>query len=114
RLERHEWEPVAYTPAQLCAFLARVSRNGVLDQLHLRRRETQAWWDDSDADEVTAVRAELVDPTDVSREVEASESAEKIVGCFESMTPRARLVWLLRVFYELSSEEVAAHPELRT
>jgi RNA polymerase sigma factor (sigma-70 family) len=102
RLERHEWEPMKYTPAQLCAFIATVARNGVVDQLNLRRRETQAWWD------------EPVAPADAARNVEADETAGAIVECFERMTPRARLVWLLRVFYELSAEETAAHPDLDT
>jgi hypothetical protein len=82
--------------------------------LHLRRRETPAWWDDPQHDQPEAARAEPADRADVARDVEAGDTAGTIAECFERMTPRARLVWLLRVFCELSSEEVAAHPDLNT
>jgi hypothetical protein len=86
----------------------------VLDHVGLKGRETQAGWDEMRSDEQAPPIAEPLDPGDASRDAEAAESAGAIAECLAQMTPRARFVWLLRVFYDMSSEEVARHPDLRT
>lgn len=108
RLDRQSWDPSASSPAQLCAFLASVARNGVVDLLRTRIREVPAGVPaESAPDEGEAHTVHLA-----TLPAEPAEHARAIAECWRLLTPRARLVWFLRIFYELSSAQIARHLEV--
>ena len=108
RLDNDQWNPAASSPAQLCSFLATVARNGVVDALRTTRREV-ASGHDLEARETRAVGAAVQEDA-----IGGDEFARALVACASSLTSRSRRAWLLRVFYDFSSAEIARHPEVTT
>jgi DNA-directed RNA polymerase specialized sigma24 family protein len=50
------------------------------------------------------------DPPDVL--VERREFAQALRECARRLQPRSRLIWFFRVFYGMSSKQIAVHPEI--
>ena len=48
--------------------------------------------------------------TDAS--AESREYAAALRECAESVEPKSRRIWFYRVFYEMPSKEIAAHPKV--
>ena len=114
RLDARTWAPWADTTAEVCSFLAVVARNGVVDFLRERRREVPhaVRWesgDDAAADPMD-VRPPASAPRDRAVPGEGAEYAKAILDCLSGVAAKARLVWFLRAFYELSSAQAARHP----
>jgi len=93
-------------------FMAQVSRNAIIDVL---RRERLRRGDLSDPEaEVegaigAATRSSGAAP---SSGVEIDEMARALESCLEKLAPRARLIWIFRTFFEMSSREIASHPDV--
>jgi RNA polymerase sigma factor (sigma-70 family) len=102
RLDSREWDPTTRSAEQLCGFLATVARNGVVDFHRRRRREVPV-------DEGTAA---IEDRPQASPEMlaQAAAYARAILDCARGLTDRSRRAWLLRVLYELESEDIARDP----
>jgi DNA-directed RNA polymerase specialized sigma24 family protein len=83
-----------------------MSRNGVIDSSRKKGRELPLL---TNEDGSLAAEHEPAAAADPESGVLGPEYARAILGCFSDLTPRARLVWFLRVFYELSSREIARH-----
>lgn len=111
RLDRQAWDTKASTPAQLCAFLASVARNGIVDHWRTRNREVQVSESPRSGDDPIEQAGALL-PVFDGVPVYAGEQAQAIAECSRRLSPRARWVWFLRVFYELSSVDIARHPEV--
>ena len=112
RLDARTWAPWADSAAEVCSFLAVVARNGVVDLLRERRREVPhaVRWESADD-------ADLMDLTPLPSTFrtcavpgEGAEYAKAILECLSRLAFKARLVWFLRAFYDLSSAQVAHHP----
>jgi DNA-directed RNA polymerase specialized sigma24 family protein len=113
KLDSHVWSPADLPAAQLCAFLATVARNGVVDLHRVRRREVPASevfdvlsskaWGSRDASEQPPISG-----------VDSDAYAHAIVDCVAHLTPRARRAWYLRVFYEIASADIARDPVVAT
>lgn len=105
RLDSRDWDPSASSPAQLCAFLAMVARNGVVDFHRQRGREV-----------ALADAAPTIEESRPEASPEAAADGETyavaILDCARILTARARRAWLLRVFYELDSADIARDPEV--
>ncbi|MGH9869338.1 MAG: RNA polymerase sigma factor [Candidatus Polarisedimenticolia bacterium] len=105
RIESRSWDPAGSTPAEICGFLAGVARHGVIDKLRARSRELR-WLRDP-------AGPAAVPPACREADAEGSaEHAEAILECSRRLTPKARQVWFLRVFYDLPSSEIARHPDV--
>jgi len=101
------WDPVASTPAGICAFLASVARHGVVDRLRADRREVPV----PEFDESLLPHWETpLQENQPASVLDSAEHARAIVQCARSLTPRARRVWYLRVIHDLSSADIASHP----
>ncbi|HKQ59950.1 MAG TPA: sigma-70 family RNA polymerase sigma factor [Candidatus Polarisedimenticolaceae bacterium] len=101
KLDEGIWDPTAATPAQLCALLSTLARNGLVDLLRTRPR-------------FVVFRAEPSRPADSPLLVEERRQfTHALCRCLERLTPRARRIWLLRACLELSSREIAHHPGVR-
>ncbi len=108
KLEAGEWDPREASPAQLCAFLSTLARNGLVD--HLRAAGT--------------ARARLrPQPEQLAEEPRPHEAPSRalcrilfpraLLDCLAPLSPRARRIWLLRAFYDLPSKSIARHPDVR-
>ena len=94
------------------AYLAQVMRNAIIDQS--RRGLRQGMITDR-VDEAWGVSA--ADPTvpcpDVpSSGIEVDELARALEACLGGLAPRARRIWIFRTFFEMSSRDIAAHPDV--
>jgi DNA-directed RNA polymerase specialized sigma24 family protein len=113
RLDTKDWDPSASSPAQLCAFLAMVARNGVVDFHRVRGREVPV----TEGPPSAASPAHLEESRpDASPEAAADGEtyAAAILDCVGSFTARARRAWFLRVLYELDSADIARDPQVRS
>jgi DNA-directed RNA polymerase specialized sigma24 family protein len=109
------WRPDEASPAQICAFLKSVARNGLADLS--RRSKHEVLVDDRTRRDNGRTGRYPVEPADdgtPENSAAGQEVALAIAGCALRLTPRSRLVWMLRTFYEWSSEEIAQHPEVET
>jgi len=112
RLDREDWSLDDYAPAQVGSFLAKMARNGVVDRLRRQSREMPLTIRE---DGSMTVHPAVTTPVPGSEAaVLGPEYARAILRCFADFTERARIVWFLRVFYELSSAEIARHPRVAT
>ncbi|MGH9869860.1 MAG: sigma-70 family RNA polymerase sigma factor [Candidatus Polarisedimenticolia bacterium] len=102
RLERGSWDPSVSSPAQVCAFLAAIARNGVVDHLRAHR------WEGDDPGVLEAPHHETP-----ASSFERLRFVETLRECAGRLAPRARMVWFFRVFYDMSSREIAVHREVR-
>ena len=109
RLGTRVWDPAASTPAEISAFLASVARHGVVDRLRARRREIRLSWD-RPVPGLSSARGSVAFAP--STDSESAEHARAIIECARCLTARARQAWFLRVFYDLSSVDIAGHPEV--
>ena len=103
RLDSREWIPPPGSPAQLCAFLAMVARNGVVDFHRIRRREVPVG-------DGTATDEPESPPPSPETLADAAGYARAILDCSSALTDRARRAWILRVLYELDSADIARDP----
>jgi RNA polymerase sigma factor (sigma-70 family) len=95
-------------------FIARISRNAIID--HLRRERTRRGGNNDPAGsiDVTELAIDPVHDGDApSNRVELEELTRALEKCVENLAPRARRIWILRTFFELSSREIAEHPDIQ-
>lgn len=99
-------------PHEIPAFLARTCHNAIVD---LRRRERLRQGGPHTADDAQALlepETSLRTESSPSGRVEFAEMTHALEHCLEQLAPRARRVWILRTFFEMSSRDIAAHPEV--
>ena len=103
------------SPAEIRSFLSKVARNDLVDLMRKQGRrvdlaeESRPGWE-SDGSGMGG-QVTMIDPPDIL--VERKEFALALRRCAEQLNPRSRLVWFLRVFYEMSSKQIAFHPRIR-
>jgi len=114
RLDRGQWDPGADSDAQICAFLASVARNGVIDLVRRRSRELPGVPASSMPAIEDAPALEIRSEADPESALDGSRYALAIVECAARLTSRARLVWFQRAFGGLSADEIARHPKVLT
>ncbi len=115
RAESKTWDPAGARGPEIATYLSRVARNGLVDHLRARGRFVRAAEDEGD-DSAHHGGAEL----DAFPQTEGAdlgtarnEFAEALRLCAGALPPRSRTVWFFRVFYEMSTKEIADHPEVR-
>ena len=114
KAESGEWDLSAREAPEIARFIAKVARNGLFDLLRERGRRARPRTDDRPEWEVSGGRQMLTggreDPPHMS--VERMEFAAALRSCADKMEPRRRNVWIFRLFYRMSTKEIAAHPEI--
>lgn len=114
RIVSGAWDASERNPAEIAAFLSAVARNGLITFLTRARRTVplEARGTSPTRETVTAFPGGRG-----SRGADARllgrEYAEALRGCVLRLAPKARRIWMLRVFSGLSSKQIAAHPEIR-
>lgn len=93
---------------EMPGFLSTIARNGLVDVLKSNQRWVTAEPQEIDATErVVTERAPAIDPG-VRHESEVF--AGELRDCVENLAPRSRRIWFFRVFYDMPSKLIAAHP----
>lgn len=97
-------------PKQLKAYLSSTAEKGLMDLFRQHSREA------SEKKKAVAGNpggGSSSQPLDAATDpVENKAYAEALRCCAEKLEERVRTIWLFRVFYEMSSNEIAAHPEV--
>jgi DNA-directed RNA polymerase specialized sigma24 family protein len=94
------------------SFLSAVARNGLADHLKSRGRMASSLDDEqvASSSEVKNMSAGNERP---DTGVEQNEFTLALRGCVQALEPAARRAWFFRVFYEMPSKAIAAHPAVR-
>lgn len=111
RAESGEWNPEGRHPGEVAGYLAAVARNGLTRLAEHRRRETAPGAALANGEVMEFEDRDRVSPGADSA-AEAAEFVATLRCCVSALAPRARRVWFFRAFYEMSSREIAAHPEV--
>jgi len=114
KIEEAEWDPTGHTPVETAAYLSRVARNALVDWMRAEGRWVHPTTDDDEDHAVdwpdgTGLSSANNPPDEV---LAGREFAQVLVGCVKNLQPRSRRIWFLRVFCDLSSREIAGHPEV--
>lgn len=113
RIDASRWEPDPTTPEVVAGYVSSCVRNAVVDHLRRESRSQELLQPDGEpqAEERLAdLQSRVEDP---SLEVERTAFAQALRDCVSGLRPRARTIWMLRVFYEMRSKIIADHPEVR-
>jgi RNA polymerase sigma factor (sigma-70 family) len=112
KAESGQGSPFTRQRHEIPAFLSTVARNGLVDQLRrggrlvpLENLETNG-----DGCRDYSLTNGHVNP---AQQTECSEFAAALRTCATQLQPRNRLAWFLRVFYDMTTKEIAHHPEVR-
>lgn len=112
RIVSHSHELRDRTAGQIASFLSVSARNAVLDLAkragRLVRPKDHEW-----EREMHGPTKNVAVPDDTHDRAEAEEYAQDLLGCLGKLPPRSRLIWFFRVFYEMSSREIAGHPRIQ-
>lgn len=102
------------TAERIPAFMARISRNAIIDLLRKERgREGRPSEEEEEELPTSDAPSRASDRADVaSSPVEFDELARAIDSCLERLAPRARRIWIFRTLFEMSSREIADHPDI--
>lgn len=111
KLDSGTWEITDRTDEEIAGFVSRVARNGAVDFLRRRHRHREIEVDlDRSRDAAEhGVRSGLGRP---DADLERRRFAEALKECAGQIKPRTRRIWFFRVFYGLSTREIALHPEV--
>ncbi|MEQ1833087.1 MAG: hypothetical protein ABL977_08515 [Candidatus Eisenbacteria bacterium] len=114
RAESGDWRTGGRHPLEIAAFVQTTARNLLISRWRKDRRV--APWPDHWRAMPSEYRGDLdgahSSAHDPSTELEAREFASALARCAACLQPRARLAWFLRVFHDLPSREIAAHPQI--
>ena len=108
RLESGAWDPTGRKPAEVAGFVSTVARNGLVDLFRLRGRTLPELDETDEAVEPAATRPPEAPEDRTARR----EFAEALRECAANLTPRDRLCWFLRAFYEFPTQDIARHREV--
>lgn len=111
RAESGGWNPEGRHGGEVAAYVAAVARNALLRWAERRHRQPLAVAADGDDGFPGEPPPVLSGPTSDGA-VEAREFVEALRACVERLQPRSRRVWFFRAFYDLSSREIACHPDV--
>lgn len=111
RIDSGEWDAARASPAEVVGFVSTVAHNGVVDALRRHSRHTRIpledWMDGEGAAEWPTTPEQ---PPDGG--LDRREFAEALVACAAHLRPTHRRIWIFRVFYDMSSKQIARHPEV--
>lgn len=111
RAESGEWNPDGRHPGELAGYLAAVARNGLARLAEHRRREPAFGSPSEDGDAMEFETEDRRSPAPHTA-TEAHEFVETLRRCVEALQPRARRVWFFRAFFEMTSRDIASHPQV--
>ena len=112
RLESGKWDVTETPPGKIAGFVSAVARNGLADHFEKARR-----WASPPDEETSAQHAgpeSASEPTpqpDV--DAESREFSLALHECVKPLEERSLSAWIFRVFFDMPTKKIAAHPEIR-
>ncbi len=120
KCEDGNWDPGGRSPGEINNFLSNVARNGILDLLRQRGRQVDQDLDGIDRWEIDAgfsgndtrgaTSGTIPSP---ERTVEQIQFVAAVRDCAQRLRGRAFRIWFFRTFFELSSKDIASHPDVQ-
>ena len=92
--------------SQMSAYVSVLARNGLVDALRKSGRNERS------AGAVPAVAPVANASEDAESGVRHEQFLTAIRDCVGALTPRARNVWFFRAYLDMTSREIAAHPDV--
>ena len=111
RLQSGDLDLTDREPPQLLAYLSSVAEHGLMDLFRQRGRSAQPI--DEGAPEGPGVTVANPAAANPEHRIESKTYAKALRSCAEKLEKRARTIWIFRVLYEMSSNEISSHPEVR-
>lgn len=108
QIESGKWEVRHDAADGLAGFLSTVSRNALIDEGRRAGRRREALVDVEPSPPAAGAGAEPAD-----RHIERREFAAALRSCVSTLDARGRLAWFFRVLCDMSSAEIAVHPEIQ-
>lgn len=111
RAERGDWDPAGRSAGEVVAYLRSTARHGLIRLAQQRERDVPleiAGTSDRDRSDPDW-SSPLPSP---ERQAESREFASGLLDCLSRLQPRSQRVWYLRAVHDLSSRDIAAHPDV--
>lgn len=106
RIRTGKWNLEGLEPLMIVAYFSKVARNCLIDQQRKYKSEQSMLVDAWRFNTQEAHRRPAPTPLD---RLQHKEFAEQLRRCAETLEPRSRLIWLLRVFGGRSTEQIAGN-----
>ncbi len=115
KVELREWDLDGRQESEIQGFLSRVARNGLINVLRKGSREVHTNGENRSEQPVEASDGDLHMSEEHRPDValERQEFVRELQRCVALLNERAQRVWFLRVFCEMSSKQIASHPDVR-
>ena len=111
KIDSGAWDPCGLTDQDIVGFLSSVARNGAIDHLRRRRRHREIEVDLERNRKAAEGRSSYgLESPDAG--LERRRFVAALRECAEQLKPRSRRIWFFRVFYGLSSQEIALNPDV--
>jgi RNA polymerase sigma factor (sigma-70 family) len=112
RLQSGDLDLTDREPSQLMAYLSAVAEHGLMDLFRQHGRSARPIDEDASLQPVVT-KANPGTSADPEYRIESKTYAKALRSCAEKLEDRARTIWIFRVLYEMSSNEISSHPEVR-
>lgn len=113
RFDTTGWAPERSHPGEVVNFLDTVARNAVVDVIRRLARRTPIPEEAIDLAFATPDPTFAREPESPESRVERSRFVGSLIECAGRLPARDRTIWTMRVLLELSSREIAEHPDVR-
>jgi RNA polymerase sigma factor (sigma-70 family) len=112
RFDSQLWRPEASHPGEVVNFLNAVARNAIADLGRRSSRRSFVSEERIDHEQVHRGRWTPPEPERAEAGEERRRFVDGLLRCCARISPRDRRIWGLRALLDLSSQEIARHPEV--
>jgi RNA polymerase sigma factor (sigma-70 family) len=110
RIVDGRWDLRGHSPEEIRGFISMAARNGIIDLLRRFGRMVPLEGEVRGGEPRDMRDTRTLSPEEVTF---GRDFVRALTGCLGTLPERSREVWFFRVFLELSSEEIAAHPRVQ-
>lgn len=110
RIVEGTWDLRDRSAEEIRGFISMAARNSIIDLLRRFGRLVSLEGESGTGESRDFRDTRTPSPEEVIR---GGEFARALSGCLATLPERSQAIWFFRVFYELSSEEIAGHPTIR-
>ncbi len=115
RIDEGAWRPQSLHPHRVRAYVRSVARNGLVDVLRRRGRIRMRPLEGADEELGDAMTPGTYrSHRAFDDRAERDEFVDAVLDCVSEWSPRDRRVWMMRVFFEMPSRMIGAHPAVGT
>ena len=113
RAESGAWDSSGRSAAEISGYISTAARYGWIDHVQRSSREIPTSEEDESVLPVDAHLATATATAAPTSRAEAAELALAVRECAEALPARERRVWFYRAYYDMSSREIAEHPQVQ-